>query len=453
MKNKIKSFRALRYNGNKFKSPAEFLSLPYDVIDKKQQNEFYKKSKYNVIRLTLGKFYKNDNNDNNRYTRAYRYFTQWKKEGILIQEEKPSIYVYEQKYKLPFTNEIKTIRGFISLIKLQDYKKKRILPHEDVLAKPIEDRFNLTVHTNTQFSSIYGLYHDKKNYIDNTINKYLDNKRPLIHYDEAENIHHKLWEITDTNIIKNIQKFIGKKIIYIADGHHRYQTMLRYRDYYREKYGISPKTEHPVDYIMMFFVNMDHQGLSILPTHRILYNLKDMKLKALLGHIKDYFHLQVYNFSNQKEEKIVREKWYNDLKTMGKKMRTFGIYIKNVNRYFLLSLKDEEAYMKLSKIKKSKEWKRLDVTIIHTLLIDHILHITKKDISNQIYIDYTKDFLKAINQVKNDKYQVAIILNPAKVRDVVQIANNDEKMPQKSTYFYPKIMTGMTIYEMSDNSW
>jgi len=450
-KNKIRPFKGLRYKIKLFKSPGEFLCWPYDIIDKKHQNEFYRRSSYNVIRLALGKIYKTDTENNNRYTRAKKYLNLWKKKKILLKDSVPSIYLYEQKYVLPFSNEVKTIRGFIALVKLQNYKARKILPHEEVLTKPLEDRYNLTIATNTQFSAIYGLYHDKKNVIDNMLDNFIKKNKPIINYRESETLHHKFWQVTDTDIIKKIQKIMKKKLIYIADGHHRYQTMLKYRNYYRKKYNLSPKVEHPVDYIMMFFVNMDHQGLSILPTHRILYNLKGMKLKTLLEHIKDYFHLKVYNFSSKQEEQEIRKEWYEDLKKTGQKMHAFGVYIKNINRYFLLTLKNEEAYMKMSKVKKSKVWKKLDVSIIHTLLIDYILHITKKDISNQIYIDYTKDFTEAIEKVKYDKYQVAIILNPPKVREVIKIANHGEKMPQKSTYFYPKILTGLVIYEMADD--
>jgi len=452
MKNLVRPFKALRYNIKLFNSPDEFLCLPYDIINRKQQDEFYKKGPYNVIRLTLGKTYSTDTKKNNQYTRAKKYLDIWKKKNILLKENTPSIYLYEQKYILPFTDETKTIRGFIALLKLKEYKEKKVLPHEEVLTKPLEDRFNLTVATNTQFSAIYGLYHDKKNIIDNIIDDFINHNKPIINYKEAKNLHHKFWQIDDLNIIKKIQKIMQKKIIYIADGHHRYQTMLKYQSYYRKRYNIPKKLEHPVDYIMMFFVNMDHQGLSILPTHRVLYNLKEMRLKTLLEHIKDYFHLQIYNFSDEKEELKIRKIWSEDLKRIGRKMHAFGVYIKNLNRYFLLTLKNEEAYMKMSKIKKSKYWKKLDVSIIHTLLIDYILHITKKDISNQIYIDYTKDFTEAIEKVKNGKHQVAIILNPPKVREVVKIANRGEKMPQKSTYFYPKILTGLTIYEMTEDS-
>ena len=201
----------------------------------------------------------------------------------------------------------------------------------------------------------------------------------------------------------------------------------------------------------MFFVNSNHQGLSVLPYHRNLYNLKEMKLKEILEHIKDYFDLKVITFSDQKQEKIERERFLYLLKSTPPNVHSFGIYIKNMKRYFLLTLKNKEAYLKMAKVNKSNFWKSLDVSIIHTLLIDYILHITKKDISNQIYIDYTKNHVEAIDKVNNGKHQVGIILNPTKINQVSKIAQIGEKMPQKSTYFYPKILTGLVINKMQDN--
>jgi len=448
IKNLVKSFRAITYNTKLFKSPGEFLALPYDIIDKKLQNEFYKRSKYNVIRLILGKEYKNDDENNNKYTRARKYLEQWLEKGILVQDEKPAIYVYQQNYVHPFTGEHKMIRGFIARVLLQEYEKRVILPHEDVLSKPLQDRFNLTVATNTQFEPIYGLYHDRKNVIDNILDEVVNRNEPLIDYKEAENLIHKLWKIEDQKYIEIIEKEFYNKLIYIADGHHRYQTMLKYRDYYRKKKGFPNYVFHPVDFIMMFLVNVDHQGITILPTHRLLYNLKEMKLKSLLKYVQKYFQVEIYSF-NRSNEKEVRERWLSDLRKFHNDVHTFGVYIKNLNHYFLLKLTNVDAYIKFNGVKNSEDWKKLDVNIIHTLLIDHILHIHKKDISNQIYIDYTKDHNKAIEGVKRGKYQVALILNPTKVREVIKIANNGEKMPQKSTYFYPKILSGMTIYKMN----
>lgn len=448
MKNKIIPFKGIRYNLKMFNSPEEFVCWPYDIINKKQQNEFYKKSKYNIIRLALGKERKNDDEKNNKYTRAAKYFDEWFKKGILIQEPKESFYIYRQKYTVPGTKEKKELFGFIGLIKLRDYSDKVILPHEDVLKKPLEDRFKLTVATKIQMSAIYGLYKDKANNIDNLLDDYMRKKRALITYKETSDMIHKIWKIDDEIMIKNIQSIINNKIIYIADGHHRYQTMLNFREYYRKKYNIPDNVEHPVDYILMFFVNSEHQGLTILPTHRLLYNLGEMKLKSMLKHIKDYFNLEVFTFKNKQEEQIKQAEWLQKLKNAPKDIHSFGIYVKNVKRYFLLTLQNKDAYLEMGDVDKSKTWKSLDVSIIHTLLIDHILHLTKKDISNQIYIDYTKDVSDAINKVKHDKYQAAIILNPTKIDEILKIAENGEKMPQKSTYFYPKILTGFVFNKM-----
>ncbi len=450
-KNLVLPFKALRYKFEEEKEPGKLLCLPYDVIDEEKQNFYYNQSPYNAIRLVLGKIYPDDNSENNRYTRAKRFLYEWKSKGKLILDKKPGFYIYEQHYTHPVSGEKKVIQGFIGLIKLKDYKEKTILPHEDVLEKPLSDRFNLTVATNTQFSAIYGLYSDKKNKIDTIISNFIKKSQPILEYYETKNLIHHLWILEEPKLIKRIQKNINKKIIYIADGHHRYQTMLNYKKYFREKYNVPDEITLPVDFAMMFFVNIHHQGLTVLPTHRLIFNLPEMRRKSLLADIKKFFKLKVYNFTEENELEV-RKEWIRDLTHPTRSTHTFGVYIKNLKRYFLLTLTNKDAYLKMAKVKKSKTWKTLDVSIIHILLIDHIMHIHKKDITNLTAIHYTKDINDAIQKVKNDKYQVAIILNPATVKEVIKIAKNGEKMPQKSTYFYPKILTGLCFYEMTLSS-
>ncbi|MDD5066097.1 MAG: DUF1015 domain-containing protein [bacterium] len=448
MKNKIKPFHGLRYNLRKFKSAEQFACWPYDIIDPKKQDEFHRNGEYNIIRVTLGREKPSDNPKNNKYTRAYENLYSWFRKGVLIKDEKPAFYAYQQKYKVPFSDTVRVINGFIGLIKLQDYDKKRILPHEDVLSKPLEDRFNLYKTTEIQDSGIYGLYEDKKNVVDKLFNSYMEKNKPDINYDENHTINHRFWVVKDADLIRNVESTMNSKVIYIADGHHRYHTMLNLKKYYREKYGIPEHMDHPVDYIMMFFVNSSHQGLTILPTHRILYNLKELKLKALLEHIKDYFHLKVFTFNTPREEEKERKRWLYLLNSAPDNTHSFGIYIENLKRYFLLTLKKKEAYFKMFNVQRPNIWKSLDVSIIHTLLINYILHITNKDVSNQIYIDYTKDYHEAIQKVKDEKYNVAIICNSTRINQILRIAKIGEKMPQKSTYFYPKILTGLVMYDM-----
>lgn len=449
MINKIIPFKGICFNKKLFKSPDEFVCWPYDVINKKQQDMFYKKGKYNIIRVTLGKEKASDSTKDNKYTRAKKDFNDWFKKDVLVQDEKPAFYIYEQIYKIPYSgNDKKVITGFIGLTKLQDYKDKKILPHEDVLKKPLADRFHLVKELHAQTCAIYGLYEDEKNSIDNILENYKKAHKPEYSYQEDPSITHRFWALNDPAIIQEIQKTVNSKKIYIADGHHRYHTMLNYRDFYREKNNIPKTVDHSVDYIMMYLVNSAHQGLSVLPYHRILYNLKELKLKKLLEHIMEYFHLKVFTFNNEAEEKKERERLLYYLKTTSNDEHSFGIYIKKLKRYFLLTLKNQEAYLEMGDIKHSEIWKTLEVSIIHTLLIDHILQLSYKDVSEQVYIDYTKDYMEAFEKVKKDKHQVAIIVNPTKVNQILQIAKLGEKMPQKSTYFYPKISTGFVMYKM-----
>jgi uncharacterized protein (DUF1015 family) len=443
--NHVRPFRALHYDPAVVRDIGECLSQPYDVISPEQQEGYYRQHPYNVIRLILGRIEPQDDERSNRYTRARDTLGQWRKEGVLRATVRPSFWVYEQEFDLPGIGR-KKVKGFIGAVRLHDYAERRILPHEKVLKAPLEDRIRLTEATTTQFEYIWSLYQDKAYVIDNILDEQ-ERETPIIDYVEQPiGVRHRLWRLTDPGRCEIIRRTMARLKIYIADGHHRYQTMLTVRDAMRRRFP-DAGPDAPWESIMMFLVNSEHEGLSILPTHRMLHGIQVDSLYQLAASILEHFHVKKYTFRDA-DEIEVRRRWLRDLADVGPGEHKLGAFIVNTNGYYLLTLRDEEAYEELVRMDFSSAWKLLDVNILNTLILDQILGITEEQLSLSTSISYTKDVEEALAKVRAGRMQVALVLNPTALEDVITIAENDEKMPRKSTHFYPKPVSGLVFYPM-----
>jgi uncharacterized protein (DUF1015 family) len=443
--NDVRPFRALHYDPAVVKDIGECLSQPYDVISPAQQDAYYHQHPYNVIRLILNKVEHGDDEESNRYTRARDLLSQWRAQGILRATVRPSFWVYEQEFDLPGIGR-KRVKGFIGAVRLRDYAERRILPHEKVLKGPLEDRIRLTDETRTQFEYIWSLYQDRAYVIDNILDEQA-REEPIIDWmEQSIGVRHRMWRLTDPAKCEIIRRTMGRLKIYIADGHHRYQTMLTIRERMRARFP-DAGPDAPWESIMMFLVNSEHEGLTILPTHRMLHGIQVESLFRLGAAILEHFHVKKYVFRDG-DETAVRRRWLRDLADVGSGEHTIGAYIVNTNGYYLLTLRDEEAYEELVQLDNSSEWKLLDVNILNTLILEQILGITEEQLSLSTSITYTKDVEEALARVRSGEMQVALILNPTALSDVITIAENDEKMPRKSTHFYPKPVSGLVLYPM-----
>ncbi|MGA2975355.1 MAG: DUF1015 domain-containing protein [Spirochaetia bacterium] len=443
--NDVRPFRALHYDPKVVNDIGRCLSQPYDVISAQQQDAYYQQHSYNVIRLILNKIQPGDGETNNRYTRARDLLAGWRSQGILRSTARPSFWVYEQEFDLPEIGR-RRVKGFIGAVRLCDYTERRILPHEKVLKGPLEDRIRLTETTNTQFEYIWSLYQDRAYVIDNILDDQ-EKESPIIDYVEQPiGVRHRLWRLTDPGTCDIVRRTMARLKIYIADGHHRYQTMLSIRDAMRRRFPDAGPGA-PWEYIMMFLVNSEHEGLTILPTHRMLHGIQVDSLFKLGADILEHFHVKKYVFRNEDEQEV-RRRWLRDLRDVEPGEHTFGAYIVNTNGYYLLTLRDQEAYEELVKLDNSSAWKLLDVNILNTLILDRILGITEEQLSLSTSISYTKDVDEALERVREGEMQVALILNPTALGDVITIAENNERMPRKSTHFYPKPVSGLVFYPM-----
>lgn len=424
----IKGYKGLRFNCEKAGKIEELVCPPYDIISDQQREEYIKTNPHNIIRLELPK-------GDDKYNKAAEILKDWLEKGILVKEDKPAIYIYEEEFTA--YGERKTIKGIICRVKLEEFSKGIILPHEFTLSKAKEDRLNLMKATNCNFSQIYSLYMDGGK---NTLGKIdsLSKSEPDIQLQDNDNVTHRMWIIKDEKAIADICSDFTDRKLYIADGHHRYETALNYRNYLREQ-GLA-KEGDACDYQMMMLVDMEHPGLVVFPTHRLVRNLDSFNAERVIDGCKEYFDVTEHSDINTIESTLM------ELYNQGKKAYAFYC---GGSSYKLLVLKDTNIIKKLLP-NASTAIQQLDVTILHTLILEKIFGIDAENMAKQINLTYTKIFDEAISSVQQGNSQCAFILNPTRVSEIREVASNGEKMPQKSTYFYPKMITGLVMNQLED---
>ena len=424
----IKPFCAMRFNTEKAGDIGTLVCPPYDIISDKQREEYIKANPNNVIRLELPK-------GENPYETASETLTKWESEGILALDDKPAIYIYEEEFSA--YGETKKIKGIICRVKIEEFEKGVVLPHEFTLSKAKEDRFNLMKATDCNFSQIYSLYMDDENNTAKRVDT-LSNGTPNIELTDESGVTHRLWIITDTDELTAICSDFAKRKLYIADGHHRYETALNFRNHLRAE-G-KAKEGDGADYVMMMLVDMQNDGLVVFPTHRIVRDLESFDCNQLCEKSAKYF--DITDCDNITSAEDILRKYYDE----GKK--AFALYCGGES-YKLFVLKDISTMdAKLPDLSSAS--RQLDVAVLHTLVLEEVLGIDKENMAKQINLTYTKSFDEAIEKVKSKEAQCSFILNPTRVTEIRDVAAADEKMPQKSTYFYPKLITGLVMNKLTD---
>ncbi len=429
-------FKGIRYNKEKIKDLNPVMTPPYDIISSAQQEMYYNRDEFNMIKLDLVKELPTDTERDNRYTRASNTFTQWLSNKVLVEEGQPSIYFYEVSYT-KYGPE-KTMKGFIALCRLEEFGKGKVVPHEYTLSKPKSDRLNLLRSCQANFSLIFSLYSSREGNINKTIEGRLQGAAPDIDVVDDNGDRHRLWVVSDPAVIGTVQNEMKEKTVYIADGHHRYEASLNYRNEVRQKSG-----EGPHDYIMMFFANMDEPGLTVLPTHRLIFGVSDDLIFSLYDSLTKYFRIRDFEFSSVSESGA-RRQLADAIKKAGPQDHYLGMYIKGENKYSLLELKGEDTLLDIQS-DRPLSWRRLDVSILQSLILEEILGFSEESISRQENLCYVKDFDESIRKVRDEEYQAAFLLNATKIGEIKDVTETGERMPQKSTYFYPKCLTGLVI--------
>ena len=374
----IKAFKGMRYSGDAG-AICQLCCPPYDIISDTQRQEFLDTNPNNIIRLELPK-------GDEPYKTASEILKMWQDKGVLVKEDKPAIYIYEEEFTAYGVR--KSIKGIIARVKVEEFSKGIILPHEFTLSKAKEDRFNLMKATNCNFSQIYALYMDEAHTTLNTID---DNSKDdaVLEFTDNDNVTHRLWIVTDEAVIEKLVADFADRKLYIADGHHRYETALNYRNYCREN-GIS-KEGDAQDYQMIYLVDMEHPGLVVFPTHRLVRDLESFNKENILEQCKEYFEVE------EKSDVENMEKDLDVLYQQGKK--AFGFFCGG-DSWVQLTLKSFDSIKELLP-NLSKASQELDVTVLHTLILEKIFGIDKENMANQINLTYTKYFREAIDGVNN----------------------------------------------------
>lgn len=418
----IKPFRGIRYNSEKIKNLAEVITQPYDQITDEMEKEYKKRSSYSFVNLVLT-HYADGHDRNKEYENAKNCVEIWLRDRIFVQDKEDSIYPYFQEFSLEGNNCIR--KGFLCRLRLEELGKSNILPHEKTLSKPKEDRLNLTRITKKDFEPVFLLYADPKNTVMDMIEKKCKDK-PIVDVKDDRGVTHKLWKISDIDTIKKIASALKEAIFVIADGHHRYETAYTYLQEIGEA-----GTEHPANFKMVTLVNIQDPGLVILPTHRLVMNLGDFKTDNFIKKTGDYFEVKKIDRQNLKPA-LTKEK-----------MHAFGFYTKR--DCYILKLKDLKVMGKFLP-DRSKEYQSLDVAILHTIVIENILGIKPEKIED--YVRYQRGIEETLNKVDSGEFQLAFLMNPTRAEQVLNVATKKERMPQKSTDFYPKLISGLVFYDI-----
>lgn len=432
---KIFPFKGILYNTKKVKRLDRVMTPPYDIISEKDQDAYYEISDLNVVRLILGKEFKEDTEYNNKYLRAAAFLKGWLHHEILKEDEKPALYFYEQRFSIKGKKYVR--HGFTALLRLEDLNRGKVFPHEDTLTRPKIDRLELLRATSANLENIFTIYSDDKLKTIKSFKKFL-RRKPTIEVKDKDKVAHRLWRIDSKPAIYKIMKEMKDKSIFIADGHHRYEASLNYRREMRQRHTRFSEDES-YNHIMTYFTPIEGEGLVVFPIHRVIKLPSQFDFQRFQEEIGIYFEIENFPYS-KKTEKHVRAKALKELEKRGAGKHVFLLSIKDSKQYQLLTLRNEALAGELLPEGKSQAFKNLDVTILHSIVIQHILNASpERDLT------FVKDTDQALDIVLKGEGDMAIILNPTKLKEIIEIASAQEKMPQKSTYFYPKLLSGLVM--------
>lgn len=429
----VQPLQGIHYNDKITGTLAQIITPPYDVISEEAQAKYYARNPYNIIRLELGMDEPGDTSLNNRYTRAAATFAEWRLNSVLQQENTPCYYLYQQIFT--YNAQLYTRTSLLARVRLEPWSTRIVLPHEHTLAKPKDDRLKLLRACVTNFSPIMSLYDDPQDRMRRLLSSCTETAEVQI-TDEV-NVVHRLHPITNENHIALIQNFFSERQLYIADGHHRYETALNYREETRALHRkLDPKDA--VNFVLMALTDIDDPGLVVLPTHRLLFGLKQEALKKLTSQqLARYFNVYEPEGVEASHDVLLER-----LAEMGASQSSF--VLSTAQKTWLLSL-NGAGKTRMEESGHSSAWNGLDVAIAHTLILEDTLGLNEEDIAAGTHIQYTRDAQKALDALQTGEAQASLILNATRVRQICDVAMADDRMPQKSTYFYPKLVTGFVM--------
>ena len=434
----IQPFRMVHYDRKFVAELDRLITPPYDVISPEEQDSFYTTHPLNIIRLVLGKQFADDVNGDNRYTRAAATMRQWLDEGTLIRESNPGMTVYQMEFEQPGHGP-RTIDGIICLIKVDDYGKGKVLPHEKTYKGPKQDQLDLLRACRANMTPIHALFGDECNTVADMYKRHIQGP-PDQETKDADGTIHRTWNICDPAVIERLQGIFGQKSLFIADGHHRYETARAYKEEMRAAGHTSPSDPH--EYLMAYLTSMSHPGLTILPAHRMVKGLGHLDVGGFLKELEPYFHIEELCFNDQDRQSIFRtlmERIESYSEIGGK----FGMIVQGEPCFRLLRLKDFHTADSLMDSSIPAPLRGLDVTILRETIMNHGLGMDGENAEGKT--EYTPLIEEALRRVTKGEIQISFILNPTRVDQVRAAAELGHKLPHKSTYFYPKISSGLVL--------
>ncbi len=437
-------FRAFRYN-SAVVEPAKVLTQPYDKISPAMAEKYAAASPYNLIPIEKGKSRPEDTPADNVYTRAAQLLDQWIREKVIVQDTAPSFYAYFQEYTVPGTSERRVRKGFIGAGKIEDYSAGVVFRHEQTLSGPKADRLELLRHTQTHTGQLFMMYSDPALRIDALLDAATRSK-PEVELRDEYDVVHRLWPVTDAKTVESMQREMADKKLVIADGHHRYETALAFRDECRSRAGHADRNA-PYEKVMMTLFNTAGKGLTILPTHRVVANVANFSFEKVRAALADAFDVKSYPFSGTAERARAYQEFRRDL-LRGQAERAVGAYAGDGAFYILILKKQANLDALLAGVSVAQ--RQLDVVLLHRLILERGLNITPDAVKTEKNITYEREMDAAVEDVDSHRAQICFLLNPVSVETVAEMAMGGEVLPQKSTDFFPKLMSGITMYRLKE---
>ena len=430
---RIFPFRGLTYDPRKVRDFSRVVAPPYDVISPERQGELYERSPHNVVRLDFCR-------DPDPYEAVPQRFREWQDHGVLVPEETPAIYYLSQEYRLE-DGVPRERRGFIALAAIEDFGSGGIHGHEATLAEPREDRLKLMLACDAQFSSILSVYTDEKPALTRALSEHAASRKPKVEAKLDEYGVSRLWAVTDPGLIAMAQEAMSGRAVFIADGHHRYEAASAYRNR-RLAEGRGGSGDQGFDRVMMYFANLEEEGVVILPTHRLVREMPRLPFRELEERLQRYFHVEPFP-----RNRDGRRQFLATLRGPKRGQRLLGASFEGDPRYLVLRLRNRKTLQRLAP-GMSPELRGLDVTTLHVLLMEQVLGVSTRDAVNTDAVAYTHDAEDALDLVESRGCRAAFLLNPPSAREMMEVSLKGDKMPQKSTYFFPKLVTGLVIHKV-----
>ena len=421
----IVPFSGYLYNQQKTGLLDQVTAPPYDVISPDGQEKLYAKNPYNVVRLILGRQSPQDTDEDNRYTRSAKVFNEWMENEVLTQDKTPAFYVYSQDYN--FQGKQLSRIGFFARVKIEDFSTGKICPHEFTLAKAKKDRTRLLEACRANFSPIFGLFSDADGFVDQKL-EVVKQQEPLAVIEDGE-VTHRFWRLLDSESIQAIEKSFETKKIYIADGHHRYETALAYSKTHGSQV---PDSAH----VMMFLTNLNSENMSIYPIHRMIRCPGPFDRQDFLSRLGEFFDIEPIAANTSTISSL--------LKKTGEDKIAFVVTL-GKDQAHLLKLKDTANIIPFLQPDEPEDLQVLDVAQLHALVFRQLLKIDTKQSDNQQYVAYTVDIDAAMDRVDSGEFDLAFFVNATKMDQVRRLAEKGIRLPQKATYFYPKLLSGLVI--------